>query len=124
MRVMNLDAPVSRRNFLFQMIAGTLLFVASRPPRVYAQAELKLIQESVPLAKGLKFTQDAATSTFRKNVKATCANCKMWLTKGSEGKMVDGIPVAKCQMFLGQGYAKGTGWCTSWVINPKAPAVG
>lgn len=65
-------------------------------------------------AKSLKYTHDAAKSADRKNDKANCGNCQMYRAKGE----VDGVEVGSCNM-IGGGYVKTTGWCTSWVRDPK-----
>ena len=97
---------MSRRSLLRSVAAGAALasFTALRPGAARA-AEGPLISESDPVAKAVKYVDDA------KNAKAakpgnTCANCALY-----QGK--DGAKSGPCQIFPGKSVTA-AGWCSSW----------
>lgn len=90
--------------------------VASALGETPAKKPLKIIDpEKNITAKSLRYTHDGAKNTLRKVDYALCGNCQLYKKKDS----VDGVDVGSCQMIPG-GYVKASGWCTSYVRDPKA----
>lgn len=121
---MNQFEKTSRRSFVKGMlgVASVLVTgVSMLSKQVFGETAapqpkaLKLIDEQKnTTAKTMKFMHDASKNPARKNEAANCGNCQMYKKQGE----VDGVEVGRCNMIPG-GYVKVTGWCTTWVRDPK-----
>jgi hypothetical protein len=99
---MNEPASVSRRHLLRKIAlaasVGTLTSVAVRA------AEDPLIAESDPVAKAVKYVEDA--TKVKEAEGNRCDTCSLYTGK-------DGATQGGCQIFKGK-QVKAAGWCASW----------
>ncbi len=72
-------------------------------------ADLPLVEESDPIAIGLKYTHDAASADTRTDATATCANCQLYTDPAATES-------GPCTIFAGKS-VKASGWCASWVVR-------
>ncbi len=116
------DYKLSRRsllqNFALTVPAAILVAKSINASAEAAKPELKLVPDTDPTAKALKYVHDAskAQRTDKGGVKAkdqSCANCQFYTKAGD----IAGKEVGKCLM-IPSGMVKGAGWCASWAKKP------
>ena len=104
---------IPRRKFI-QLSAIAAAGYLAQPGREAQADDLPHLSEDDPMAKAMKYTNDASTvdAASRNNPAAdqSCANCA--LVQG-----VDGDAWRPCQIFPGKVVAA-AGWCSVWA--PKA----
>lgn len=108
---------MTRRTFL-KLSQGLLLLGSGTLGLFSRQARAnKVNYVNEDTFKAFQFKQDASKmpKTIRKDPKQTCANCGLYVAKGTDGKVGYGT----CQIVSG-GMVKATGWCNVW--NAKAAA--
>jgi hypothetical protein len=72
-------------------------------------ADLPLLSEDDPAAKGLGYVHDASTSTDpKRKPNQFCKNCN--LVRSDSGEL------RQCAIFPGKGVNE-NGWCTAWVLK-------
>jgi hypothetical protein len=103
---------ITRRDLLIRtaLTAPILTFAG----KVLADTHEKLVTDADPVAKALKYVEDATKATRPDKMgvpgkKQTCANCSMF----TKGKKIDGKEAGKCTMIAG-GQVTAAGWCTGW----------
>ena len=101
----------NRRQFLKLSAAGVAAvpFTGLIMSGVAHAEDLPHLEESDPVASGLKYVHDAAASKDRKDDTHTCANCQLYT--GAEGS-----EWGPCAIFGGKSVAS-KGWCMSWVAK-------
>ncbi len=113
---------ISRRGLLanFALAAPAVALLASslQANAQGAKVELKLVPDSDPTAKALKYVADGtkAQRADKGGVAGkdqTCLNCQFYTKTGA----IDGKEVGKCIM-IPSGMVKGAGWCASWTKKP------
>lgn len=112
------------------LLAGPACFVGFQAVTAYAQpgkpatpatpaapaaVAQKLVAETDPTAKALKYVEDATKATREKRGAVEgkdqfCSNCQFYV-KGAD---VDGKAAGKCQV-IPSGLVAEKGWCTTWV---------
>ena len=97
----------SRRRFIRLTVAGAAaLPLAGLVGTAHAQAK---VDPNSPLAKGLQYVADATKAPARKDPKAFCDNCALYVAKG---------PAEGTCAALGGGLVAAKGWCTAWAAKP------
>jgi hypothetical protein len=99
---LNEPASVSRR-YLLRKIALAVSVGTLASIKVHA-AEDPLIAESDPVAKAVKYVEDA--TKVKEAEGNRCDTCSLYVGK-------DGAPQGGCQIFKGK-QVKAAGWCASW----------
>jgi hypothetical protein len=102
-RLVNSPDSTSRRQLLKRIaVAVSVGTVMTTPAR--AAEELPLIAESDPVAKAVKYVEDAAKVKEAEGNR--CDTCSLYAGK-------DGAAQGPCQIFKGKA-VKAAGWCASW----------
>ncbi len=101
----------NRRDFLKLSAAGVAAvpFANLLMSGVAHAEDLPHLEESDPVATGLKYVNDASASKDRKDATNTCANCQLYT--GAEG-----AEWGPCAIFGGKS-VNAKGWCMSWVAK-------
>jgi hypothetical protein len=103
---------LTRRQLILRTaLVAPLLTVANS---LFAQGAQKLVPDSDPVAKALKYNHDASKSqrTDKMGVVGkdqNCGNCVLYTKVGK----VEGKEAGKCTMIAG-GMVASAGWCTAW----------
>lgn len=124
---MDFKEPVTRRQVCRTVLATapTCAILASSigslvsAGKALADAPLKLVAETDPMAKALKYMHDGAKAKRDKRGDTEgkdqhCSNCQMYTKQGK----VDGKEVGKCIM-IQAGSVAAVGWCNSWSKKAK-----
>ncbi len=101
----------NRRQFLKLSAAGVAAvpFANLLISGVAHAEDLPHLEESDPVATGLKYVHDASAAKDRKSDADHCANCQLYT--GAEGS-----EWGPCAIFGGKSVAA-KGWCMSWVAK-------
>jgi hypothetical protein len=99
----------SRRRLLKRVTLGVALIpIAGLPFRAAIAADLPLVSADDPVAKALKYVNDASKASGAKPG-SKCANCQNY--QGAAGSTQGG-----CLLFPGKA-VKASGWCISWTAK-------
>jgi hypothetical protein len=99
----------SRRRMLKKLTLGLAVIpVAGLPLGAASAADLPLVSEDDPVAKALKYVNDASKASGAKPG-SKCANCSNY--QGAAGSDQGG-----CLLFAGKA-VKASGWCSGWVAK-------
>jgi anaerobic selenocysteine-containing dehydrogenase len=81
-----------------------------------AQANLTMLSPDDPMAKSLKYTEDAAKAEGRQG-DAHCGTCQLYTKVGEK----DGKEVGTCTLFLNPTvrHVYNQAWCSAWVKKPS-----
>lgn len=82
----------------------------------HAQADATMLSPSDPMAKNLKYVEDAAKAEGRQG-DAHCANCQLYTKTGEK----DGKEIGTCTLFMNPTvrHVYGEAWCSAWVKKPS-----
>lgn len=106
-RGVNMNKKFSNRRKFLKLGATSLVaapFANIMVNGVAQAADLPQLEESDPVAMGLKYKHDAAASE-RTDDTATCANCQLYTEPDAEW--------GPCAIFAGKS-VNAAGWCASW----------